>query len=191
MSMRGFLLLAGLIVSAIALAQDVAPEKQQAPRPSTRPENLAESARRMAQLEEEIDKAVSEHKAQRKKFIGARTNEYRFALYVENWKKKLERVGTLNYPEAARGKLYGTAVVTVEIAADGAVRSVEINRSSGHRILDDSVKQTVMLAAPYAPFPPEIRQDTDIISITRTWTFTSAENAKPAQDEKATSLQAE
>lgn len=175
----------------VALAQNVQLEKQQARPPSSVSDDLTEPARRMSQLDEEIGRAAENYKAQKKKFIGTRANEYRFVRYVENWKNKLERVATQNYPEAARGKLYGTAIVTVEIGSDGAVRSVEINRSSGHEILDDAVKQMVMMASPFAPFPPEIRQDTDIIVITRTWTFANYEKKKPEQDEKATQFQGE
>ena len=68
-----------------------------------------ESARAMARLEGEISKTTDEYsKRPRKKFIGARTEEYRFAQYIEDWRQKIERIGTLNYLEAARGKLYGS-----------------------------------------------------------------------------------
>jgi protein TonB len=62
--------------------------------------------------------------------------------------------------------------VTVEIRADGSLEKVELNRPSGKRVLDEAAVRIVQLAAPFAPFPPEIRQDTDILSITRTWDFT-------------------
>ena len=52
---------------------------------------------------------------------------------------------------------------------------VEINRSSGIKILDEAALRIVGLAAPYAPFPPDIAKDTDILSITRTWMFTRAD----------------
>jgi protein TonB len=109
----------------------------------------------------------------RKKFFGARVSEYRFAQYVDNWRQKIERVGTINYPdEAKRKKIYGSLQLTVEIKSDGDVGDVAVSRSSGSRILDDAAKRIVRLAAPYDRFPDEIRKDTDIISVTRTWTFT-------------------
>jgi protein TonB len=52
---------------------------------------------------------------------------------------------------------------------------VEINRSSGYKVLDQAALRIVRLAAPYEPFPANIRQDTDILHITRTWTFTRAD----------------
>ena len=72
--------------------------------------------------------------APKRKFVGARTREYRFARYVEDWRIKVERIGNLNYPEAARkGKLYGNLQLTVSIRADGSLESIEINRSSGEK----------------------------------------------------------
>lgn len=138
--------------------------------------DLAESARAMARLEGEINKSVEEYnKRPRKKFLGARAEEYRFAQYIEDWRQKIERIGTLNYPEAARGKLYGSLVLTVSINADGHIERIDINRSSGHKLLDDAARRIVQMASPYSAFPPQIRRDTDIIEITRTWFFTQGD----------------
>lgn len=135
---------------------------------------LASAIADMARLEAQIAKQQEEYqKRPKRKFIGARTQEYRFATYVESWRQKVERVGNLNYPEAAKEqKIYGQLRMTVSIKADGSIEKVEINQSSGHKILDDAALRIVELAAPYAPFPEDIRKDTDILSITRTWTFT-------------------
>ena len=159
--------------------RSVKPQKQaeeqpeQIETPSGR--DLASNALAMARLEGEIAKNIDEYnKRPRKKNIGTRADEYRFAQYVENWRQKVERVGTLNYPEAAKGKLYGSLVLTLTIKSDGSVDRIEINRSSGHKILDDAARRIVMMASPYASFPPEIARDTDILEITRSWRFTSA-----------------
>ena len=102
--------------------------------------------------------------------------EFRFARYIEDWRAKVERVGEMNYPQAARDqKVYGSLVVTVSIKSDGALDNVEINRSSGIRMLDEAAIRIVKLAAPYAPFPADIAKDTDILSITRTWMFTRSD----------------
>ncbi len=112
----------------------------------------------------------------KRKFIGARAEEYRFARYVEDWRMKVERIGNNNYPEAARReRLYGNLLLTVSIRADGSVEAVEVNRSSGHRILDAAAVKIVEMGAPYAPFPPDIKRDTDILTITRTWSFTKSD----------------
>ncbi|MCP5267725.1 MAG: energy transducer TonB [Zoogloeaceae bacterium] len=150
-----------------------AQEAQPEPAPLLTGRELASSALAMARMEAEISKSVEEYnKRPRKKNIGVRADEYRFARYVEDWRLKVERVGTLNYPEAAKGKLYGSLILSVSIQSDGHVQKIEINRSSGHKILDDAARRIVQMASPYAPFPEDIRRDTDIIEITRTWSFT-------------------
>jgi protein TonB len=151
-------------------------EAQPEPSPTLSGRELASSALAMARWEAEISKSVEEYnKRPRKKNIGVRADEYRFAQYVEDWRLKVERVGTLNYPEAARGKLYGSLVLSVSIQSDGSVQKIEINRSSGHKVLDDAARRIVQMASPYAAFPADIRRDTDIIEITRTWTFTRSD----------------
>lgn len=117
-------------------------------------------------------------KRPKRKFIGARTQEYRFARYVEDWRLKVERIGNLNYPEAARReKLYGNLQLTVGIKSDGSLESVEINRPSGKKVLDEAAVRIVKLAGQdgFAPFPPDISRDTDILHITRTWAFTRSD----------------
>ena len=107
------------------------------------------------------------------KFIGARTQVYSYSQYIEDWRNKVERIGNLNYPSQARQqKIYGKVQLTVSIKSNGTLDSVEINKSSGQRILDDAAIHIVKLAAPYAPFPEDIRKETDVLSIVRTWTFT-------------------
>jgi protein TonB len=112
-------------------------------------------------------------KRPKRKFLGSRVREYRFASYVESWRQKVEKIGNLNYPAAAKEqKLYGSLILIVAIRADGSIEKIELSRSSGHKVLDDAARRIVELGAPYAAFPDDVRQDTDIIEITRTWTFT-------------------
>jgi protein TonB len=138
-------------------------------------EDLETRSLEMARLEAVINKNNDAYeKLPKRKFIGARTQEYRYAQYVEDWRSKIERIGNMNYPQQARDqKIYGKLTLTVSIRADGSVESVEVTRPSGQRILDAAAMRIVKLAAPYAVFPPDIRKETDILSITRTWTFTS------------------
>ena len=139
---------------------------------------LMASSMDIARLEAQIAKQQEEYqKRPKRKFIGARTSEYRFAMYVESWRQKVEKIGNLNYPEEAKEKkIYGRLRLTVSIMADGSIEKVEINQSSGFKVLDNAARRIVELAAPYAPFPEDIRKDTDIISITRTWTFTKEDS---------------
>ena len=66
-------------------------------------------------------------------------------------------------------------MLTASINHDGSLNRVDINRSSGYKVLDDAAKRIVQMASPYAPFPPDIRRDTDILEITRTWYFTQGD----------------
>ncbi|WP_283745417.1 energy transducer TonB [Sideroxydans sp. CL21] len=139
--------------------------------------DLVQRSLEIVRLEAQINKNLSMYeKMPKRKFIGARTQEYRYAQYVEDWRAKVERIGNLNYPEIARTqKIYGSLTLTVSIRSNGSVEDIEINRSSGQRILDASAVRIVKLSAPFSPFPPDIAKDTDILSITRTWTFTSSD----------------
>lgn len=149
------------------------------PTNSTSGLDLLDSAVAIARVEAQIDRNLKDYAERpRKQFIGARAREYRFAQYVEDWRLKIERIGTLNYPEAARGRLYGSLLLSVTIRADGSVERVAVHRSSGHDILDAAAVRIVEMAAPYAPFPPDIRRDTDVIEITRTWSFTNQDQVR-------------
>jgi protein TonB len=153
------------------VAQPKAQEKTEAQPPVSGSE-LASSAMMIARMEAQVARSIEEYnKRPRKNFVGARASEARFALYVEDWRQKVERIGNLNYPDGARGRIYGTLRLTVSINADGSLASVDLERSSGQKILDAAATRIVQMAAPYGKFPPDIRKDTDILVITRTWHF--------------------
>jgi protein TonB len=144
----------------------------EAPQPQVSGQELATSAIAIARMEAQISRQTEEYnKRPRKKNIGARAEEYRFAQYVEDWRLKVERIGNLNYPDGARGRVYGSLVLTVSIKADGSLDKIEVDRSSGYQILDRAAERIVKMASPYAGFPANIKRDTDILVITRTWTF--------------------
>ncbi len=138
---------------------------------------LNQQAREMAQLQARISQQWDEYQKRPKRaFVGANVKEYSFARYVEDWVTKVERVGNVNYPDAARRQgIYGSLKLTVSIYANGRIEAVEIDRSSGSKVLDAAAVRIVELAAPYAAFPEDMRQKADILSITRTWTFTRSD----------------
>jgi protein TonB len=146
------------------------PAEQAAPQPTGR--DLADLALAAMRLQAQIDKQIDDYqKRPRKKFIGANAAEYRFAQYEEDWRAKVERWGTVNYPAEARGKLYGNLRLTVTIRPDGSVEGIELDRSSGLKVLDAAAFKIVKMAGPFAAFPASIRRDTDLLVITRTWFF--------------------
>ncbi len=145
------------------------PERTELPTATELMQRTLESMRLEAQIAKDMD---AYQKRPKRRFIGARAEEYRFARYVEDWRLKVERIGNLNYPEAARSqKLYGSLLLTTGIRADGSIESIVVERSSGKRVLDLAAAHIVQMGGPYSPFPPDIRRDTDILYITRTWTF--------------------
>ncbi len=94
------------------------------------------------------------------------------ALYMNQWLRKIESVGNLNYPaEAKRQNISGNLRLLVAVRADGTVHELQVLESSGHKVLDDAAKRIVRLAAPFSPFPEDMRKKTDILEIIRTWQF--------------------
>jgi protein TonB len=94
------------------------------------------------------------------------------AAYLQSWRRKVETIGNLNYPmEARRRGLEGDLKVLVEIAASGRLIDVRVLESSGSDVLDASALKIVRLAAPFLPFPDDLREQTDVLQIVRTWQF--------------------
>lgn len=122
-----------------------------------------------AQIAREYD---SYQQRPKRKYVGGRTQEYRFAAYVDSWRQKIERVGNLNYPGQARARgIHGAVQVTVAIKANGEVEDIEIHTARADKILKDAVRRIVTLSTPFERFPDSFKRDTDILHITRTWIF--------------------
>jgi periplasmic protein TonB len=133
---------------------------------ATRDQELARLAARIE------DKTAVFGNRPRRTSISSSTKEYKYATYLEGWRRKVEQIGNLNYPEEARRKhLYGNLILRVAVRADGSVEQVQVLRPSSFKVLDEAAVHIVELAAPYAPFPPDIAAETDVLDITRTWQF--------------------
>ena len=146
-----------------------AAEPAEAARPAAwRMRNYAQTVREVARAGE--DAYVASSRVRRVTGVSPATPE--LSYYFEAWRREVERVGNLNYPDAARDRgLYGSLRLLVAIVPDGTLSDVRVLESSGHRILDDAALRIVRLAAPFAPFPPEMRRNTDVLEIVRTWQF--------------------
>ncbi|MFK8332162.1 energy transducer TonB [Pseudomonas sp. BJa5] len=93
------------------------------------------------------------------------------AWYKDEWRKKVERIGNLNYPdEARRQQIYGSLRLMVSINSDGSLYEVLVLESSGQPLLDQAAQRIVRLAAPFAPFTGDLA-DIDRLEIIRTWRF--------------------
>jgi protein TonB len=149
----------------------VAPSIEDDPRPQ----------QQLARMQAEIAKEISDYqKRPRVHHFMPSASEYRFARYFEDWRTRVEKVGNEHYPEAARGKIYGTLRMTVIIDRDGALLDSVIEQSSGSAVLDSAAQRIVKLSAPFPPFPPDMARDTDRLEITRSWIFTNDQFATRA-----------
>jgi protein TonB len=144
--------------------------------PEPQPVKLTAAAlsQQIAELSAELNKSREEY-ARRPKLVyinSVNAHKYKAAAYEKAWQEKIERIGNLNYPdEARRRNLSGSLLLSVGIKPDGTVYSVKVRYSSGHQVLDDAAMNIIRLAAPFAPFPPELKQEADVLIITRTWRF--------------------
>ncbi len=141
---------------------------------------LIERSMEMVNLNEQLNESMRAY-AQRPRqiYVSARTQEYKYANYMSEWVRKVERVGNLNYPDAARREgISGKLMMDVTLNADGTVRKISILRPSGHPVIDEAAIRIVNLAAPFPPFPADILKDADILHITRTWEFSTSHRMK-------------
>jgi protein TonB len=110
--------------------------------------------------------------AKQQLWIAADTRESDVAVYLDSWRRKIERVGTVNFPDVARRqKLSGTPVIEVTIGADGKLLQTVVSRSSGHAEIDEAALRILKLAAPYDPFPGTLGAKHDQIRIAYEWQF--------------------
>ena len=142
--------------------------------PARRPfagRSAADLARDIAALDAKVTTGPDQSLRVRRLLASTKTTP-EFAYYLEAWRRKVERIGNLNYPREARARgLNGSLRLLVTITADGALGDVRVLETSGHRVLDEAALHIVRLAAPYAPFSPKMRATTDLLEIERTWHF--------------------
>jgi protein TonB len=121
--------------------------------------------------------ATSDQLALRGRALGddrllADTRESQIAGYLDGWKRRIERVGTLNFPnEARRRGLSGNPVLEVAIGADGSLQQVLVRRSSGYSELDHAARNIVRLASPFDPFPSAMRDSYPVLRFAYEWQF--------------------
>ncbi len=146
------------------------------PTPQARPAPVFDSAQlssEIASLEAELAMEVQQYAKRPKihRLNAASTMRDKGAWYKDEWRKKVERIGNLNYPDEARRQgIYGNLRLLVSINRDGTLYEVLVLESSGQRLLDQAAQRIVRLAAPFAPFTGDLA-DVDRLEIIRTWRF--------------------
>ncbi|WP_409524084.1 energy transducer TonB [Nitrincola sp. MINF-07-Sa-05] len=129
-----------------------------------------EIASLQAQLQMEQQNLAKRPRVRR--LTAASTMRHDDAMYLDNWRRRIESIGNLNYPdEARRNNQHGSLRLLVSIQPDGSVQNIEVLQSSGYQVLDDAAVRIVQLAAPFQPFTVEMRKNTDVLEIIRTWKF--------------------
>jgi protein TonB len=148
--------------------------------PETEPGDLSaskliERSLEMVNLSEQISESMQAYaRRPRQVYVSARTREFKYANYMNEWVQKVERVGNLNYPDVARREgLSGKLLLDVALNPDGTVRNISVLRPSGHAVIDEAAIRIVTLAAPFPPFSADIRKEADVLHITRTWEFST------------------
>lgn len=154
---------------------EVKQQTQPQPEPQSAPAfDSSQLSAEIASLEAELAKDVERY-AKRPRVSrqnSAATMRDISAWYRDEWRKKVERIGNLNYPdEARRQQIYGSLRMLVTINRDGTVQELRVIESSGQPVLDDAALRIVRLAAPFAPFTGELAQKYDQVEIIRTWRF--------------------
>jgi len=145
------------------------------PTPQTSGLELMASAQAILRREAEIAKRIEDENARPKRgYVTPSTREVEYAMYFKQWAEKVERVGNVNYPEAARGRTF-RLVMTVSVLADGRVEKIEIDRSSGNREVDAAARRIVRLAETFGRFSPAMQARYGVLDLTMTWSFTRGE----------------
>jgi protein TonB len=155
------------------------------PDPSRNGADMLETSRAIARQTAEITQRISdENKRPKKTFISPSTREVGYAMYYKAMQKRVEEIGTLNFPQQNGRKLYGELVVYIPIFQDGSIYEKEggprIERSSGNRALDQAALAIVRRSAPFGKFPANMRstdKDDLWIVVTR-FKFTREEKLK-------------
>ena len=94
------------------------------------------------------------------------------ASYLDSWRRRVEAVGNINYPIKARQQqVYGNVRMLISLNASGQISEIRIIQSSGESLLDQAAVDIVNLAAPFEPFPEELKAEADILEIVRTFRF--------------------
>lgn len=160
--------------SSTADTRQEAEEKPEEDLPVAEKKSLMERSLEIASLEARLDaqQQVYARRPRVTRVTAASTLQSSNAWYVRNWVDKITRVGNSNYPQEARTRgIYGDLRLLVSLRKDGTVKEVSVLESSGSSVLDDAAIRIIRLAAPFAPFPDEMREKTDELEIIRTWSF--------------------
>jgi periplasmic protein TonB len=104
------------------------------------------------------------------------TRESDLAPYMDAWRRKIERLGSLNYPSEAReAGLSGSPVIEVAIDSAGRLLEASVQRSSGWTELDQAALGILKLASPFNPFPRQLADRYRVLRFSYQWEFVAGQ----------------
>lgn len=147
------------------------PEESELLSENSSPQDIALAiASLQAQLD--IQQQAYANRPRRYTISSASTQKRHDALYLDNWRKRIELVGNEHYPDEARqNEIFGSLRMMVIIRQDGSVAEIRVLQGSGHQVLDQAAVDIVRLASPFDAFPDELRGSVELLEIIRTWRF--------------------
>ncbi len=167
------------LVTTISKSDQITPIAKEAPEPE--PDPLEGNAKTQTELSQEIASMEARLDRQRQKdarrprirrLTSVASKQSVDALYLYDWRNKVEIVGNLYYPEKARREqIFGSLQLMVALLPSGKIFEIKVLNTSGYKVLDDAAIETVKRAAPFDPFPPELSAEVDRLEIIRTWRF--------------------
>jgi protein TonB len=156
-------------------------EQQENPLKGISPE-VDRLSQEIASLEAELDNETrtSANQPRVRRLTASSARQSADAAYLLDWRRRLEAVGNQYYPQASvRYGIYGDLRMLVVIRQDGSLEEIQVLSSSGYAVLDEAAIKIVRMAAPYSPFPPELKATTDKLEIVRTWHFQENQLSSP------------
>jgi protein TonB len=136
-----------------------------------------------AQREAETGKRINEFKSRpRKTFISPSTREIGYAMYYDAVTRRIEKIGTLEFPQHDGKSVYGELILSIPIFQDGTIYEQDggpkVERSSGNELLDKAALRIARRAAPYGTFPKNMRtpDKDDVWVITTRFNFTNIDD---------------
>lgn len=100
------------------------------------------------------------------------TRQSILAPYLDAWRRKVERLGTLNFPQTVKNQeRKHNPVLEVALHADGTLAQAVIRRSSGSKDVDQAALSILRLASPFDPFPADLRKQYRELRFAYEWQF--------------------
>jgi len=123
----------------------------------------------LAEIEQRIE---VENARPRKRYLSPSTREVSYAQYYDRLRRKIETLGTQQFPQIGTRKLYGDLTMIVTVDSQGRVIGTEVVTSSGQPELDRRAQAIASRAGPFGPFTVEMKRHTDQLALVSRFSFT-------------------